>query len=178
MGVPKLRGFYKKNTAIIWLLNTEILYPSLLNRLNNQHTSVAEIIKGIDEAHLLYRPEPGKWNIVNQLAHLATYQPMFTGRIRLMLSDNDPIFAPYKADTDLEFASYQSATNAELIEKISSGRQELLDTISGLTADQLERRGTHLVYGRLTIAEWLDFFILHEAHHLFAIFKLTHTNIR
>jgi hypothetical protein len=32
----------------------------------------------------------------------------------------------------------------------------------------------HKKYGALTIMEWTEFFLLHEAHHIFTIFQLMH----
>ena len=32
--------------------------------------------------------------------------------------------------------------------------------------------GHHPKYGALTLVEWTEFFLLHEAHHLFTLFKL------
>jgi hypothetical protein len=44
-----------------------------------------------------------------------------------------------------------------------------------LSPDKLDRTGIHPKYGKLNIIDWTEFFLLHEAHHLFAIFQLTHT---
>jgi len=34
------------------------------------------------------------------------------------------------------------------------------------------KTGTHPVFGQMTMLQWLNFFLLHEAHHLLTIFKL------
>jgi hypothetical protein len=39
--------------------------------------------------------------------------------------------------------------------------------------DQLALKGTHPKYGTLMITEWTEFFLLHEAHHLFTLFRLS-----
>jgi hypothetical protein len=36
----------------------------------------------------------------------------------------------------------------------------------------LDKTGHHPVFGEMNLIQWLNFFLLHEAHHLFTIFKL------
>jgi hypothetical protein len=36
----------------------------------------------------------------------------------------------------------------------------------------LQRIGRHARYGRLTVVQWVEFFLLHEAHHLYTIFMI------
>jgi len=47
--------------------------------------------------------------------------------------------------------------------------------LSGLKESGLSRIGMHPKYGRLTILKWAEFFVLHEAHHLFTIFQLVNS---
>lgn len=57
--------------------------------------------------------------------------------------------------------------------------QDLLTTRKEMTAEiisfketDFDKKGTHKVYGKMNLHQWLNFFLLHEAHHLFTIFKL------
>ncbi len=57
--------------------------------------------------------------------------------------------------------------------------QDLLTTRKAMTAEivsfketDFDKRGTHIVFGKMNLHQWLNFFLLHEAHHLFTIFKL------
>jgi hypothetical protein len=139
-----------------------MLYSSLTCRLKTQHLALSEIIKNSDEQTLLFRPEPGKWNIHDNIAHLAIYQPKFIERINRILKEDGPEFAPYRADDDPDFIAGQKLSN----------RRRIIWLLSGLNDAQLARTGTHLKYGKLTIVDWTEFFLLHEAHHLFTIFRL------
>jgi uncharacterized damage-inducible protein DinB len=152
-----------------------MLTPSLTGRLASQHETIAEMISGITQTRLNAHPIPDKWSIKDHIVHLATYQPMFLDRIRLILAEEHPEFAPYKADTDPAFIRAQNEDLPLLLINIAEGRRQLTGLCQILTNEQLGRKGTHLVYGNLTVAEWLEFFVLHEAHHLFAIFRLVHS---
>jgi hypothetical protein len=35
------------------------------------------------------------------------------------------------------------------------------------------KTGQHPAFGQMNLIQWMNFFLLHEGHHLFAIFKLT-----
>jgi hypothetical protein len=41
--------------------------------------------------------------------------------------------------------------------------------VTSLSDQELGRAGTHPVLGALAIPEWLEFFLLHEAHHLYVV---------
>ena len=51
-------------------------------------------------------------------------------------------------------------------------RKEIAAGMLSFSATDLAKTGTHPFFGQMTLAQWLNFFLLHEAHHLFTIFKL------
>lgn len=149
-----------------------MLYPALVCRLKTQHLAVAEIVKHVDELRLNHQPEPGKWSIKDNIAHLVSYQLVFIGRVHQMLKGDTPVFSAYRADDEADFAEAQAMPLTELLNKINGNRRQILELITNLPDDQLSLKGTHPKYGTLMITEWTEFFLLHEAHHLFTIFKL------
>lgn len=151
-----------------------MIYSSLTERLKNQHKTIASIIIKLNNSQIQYHPSPGKWSIHENIAHLAKYQPVFIDRIRKILTNDEPAFEVYKADDDDEFEIYCAFTTYELLKKISSDREVIFHLITHLPVDKLDRIGTHPKYGKLTISEWTEFFLLHEAHHLLTIFQLAH----
>lgn len=150
-----------------------MLYSALVCRLKTQHLAVAEIVKHIDEQHLNYHSEPGKWSIKDNIAHLASYQPVFIGRVHQMLKGDTPVFNAYRADNEPDFIEARGWSLNDLLDKLNGNRRQILELITNLPDDQLLLKGTHPKYGTLTITEWTEFFLLHEAHHLFTIFRLT-----
>lgn len=149
-----------------------MLYPALVCRLKTQHLAVAEILKHIDEQHLNQQPEPGKWSIKDNIAHLVSYQPVFIGRVHQMLKGDIPTFSAYRADDEADFIEARGSSLNDMLSKLNGNRRQILELITNLPDDQLSLKGTHPKYGTLTIPEWTEFFLLHEAHHLFTIFRL------
>lgn len=150
-----------------------MFYPSLQERLLTQHKALPFIIAPLSEEQQRRQPQPGKWSVHENIAHLVSYQPQFLNRLQRILDTPDPLFERYVGDDDPNFLYWRKQSAATLLEELESERQQLIQLLQGLTAEQLQRTGTHMTYGRLTIPDWTEFFLLHEAHHLFTIFKLT-----
>ena len=60
----------------------------------------------------------------------------------------------------------------QLNEFLFTQRFLISNYVSTLSESSFMRSGKHPVYGELSIPRWIEFFLLHEAHHLFTIFKL------
>jgi uncharacterized damage-inducible protein DinB len=152
-----------------------MIYSSLKDRLKDQHKTIASIIIKLNNRQIQQQRIKGKWSIHENIAHLTRYQPVFIERIRKIIAIDEPVFEAYKAEEDDEFEIYCAFTPYELLKKLSSDREVIFHLIIHLPPDKLERRGSHPKYGKLTILEWTEFFLLHEAHHMLAIFQLAHT---
>jgi len=149
-----------------------ILYQSLSDRLKNQHEAIENIIAKTDNVQFLVHPSPDKWSIQDNIAHLAKYQPVFTSRINSILTSSSPTFDRYKAEDDPDFEIWRKRSVQDLLQVLYSDRQILFNLITNLSEEKLNRTGIHKKYGKLTVVQWTEFFLLHEAHHIFTIFQL------
>ncbi|AYL97638.1 DinB family protein [Mucilaginibacter celer] len=148
------------------------IYPSLSQRLNTQHQAIQQLIAGVSTQQLNTPMAPGKWSALDNIAHLAIYQKIFVERMHRIINEDTPAFERYNGDLDPEFTPYRSMPLTDLLDTIEAGRVTILNLITQLSDSQLSRIGIHPRYGNLTIVKWLEFFVLHEAHHLFTIFQL------
>lgn len=153
------------------------LYPALVSRLENQHEAIASIIASADEIKLKKEIRPGKWSIHENIVHLVKYQPVFIDRLHIILTQPEPIFEAYTADNDPEFAEWKKWDNERLMKNLQKDRQAILHLVTSLPEEKLGRVGIHKKYGKLSIVQWIEFFLLHEAHHMFTIFQLANTII-
>jgi hypothetical protein len=153
-----------------------LLYASIINRLSNQHEAIEKIINGMADAQLQKQPQSGKWSIKDNIAHLAKYQPVFMERMELVIKGERPSFGRYIADEDPQFADWKSWDIQTLLERLNADRQLIYDLIINCSGKQVAFTGIHKRFGELTLVQWTEFFLLHEAHHLFMIFQLVHNN--
>jgi hypothetical protein len=146
---------------------------SIQSRLKHQHETVAELIKGLSEEQLKQRVNPAKWSAFENIVHLVSYQPVFYRRLQLIEQQDNPAFERYVADNDPVFQQYTDRSLKELLDDFTTQRFLINNHIFQLTETVLRREGSHPLFGRFNISQWTDFFLLHEAHHLFTIFMLT-----
>jgi uncharacterized damage-inducible protein DinB len=152
------------------------IYDSLYQRLQTQYKALIPIIDHVSDEKLLTNPAPGKWSIHDQIAHLARYQVIFIGRMQQILDTPGVQFGAYKGDEDSEFPAYQLTSLNDLLRGYDVNRAKILALLNGLSDEELALTGVHSRYGTLNITQWAEFFVLHEAHHLFSIFQLANSN--
>jgi hypothetical protein len=155
------------------------LSASISTRLRHQHESLPEITRDLTETALRQRINPDKWSAFEHIAHLAAYQPTFISRLEKMATapapsfETPPTFERYVAEKDPQFAACLDKPLATLFELISTQASEINAILAQTNKAGLLRTGLHPKYGLLTVTQWTEFYLLHEAHHLFTIFMLT-----
>jgi uncharacterized damage-inducible protein DinB len=144
----------------------------LSTRLQYQHKALLDIIDGLSDELIRRQVIPGKWSIFETIVHLQTYQHVFCARMKKILEENNPSFPRYTADTDPVFIENCGKTVREIMGNLITTRKEMSTGSLSLKEKDLDRTGTHPVFGTMNISQWLNFFLLHEAHHIFAVFKM------
>jgi hypothetical protein len=148
------------------------LPSSITTRLQYQHKSLMDIIEDLSDEQIRMHVHPGKWSIFENIVHLQTYQHNAIMRIRRILDEENLVFEPYTAEADPIFHDNCTKSTREVMQDLITTRKEMSAGILSFTDSDLKRTGEHSVYGKMNMVQWLNFFLLHEAHHLFTIFKL------
>ncbi|MEK7224883.1 MAG: DinB family protein [Bacteroidota bacterium] len=146
---------------------------SIVTRLHYQHKSLVDMIDGLSDEMIRRQVLPGKWSIFENIVHLQTYQHTFIDRMKHLLSGSNPVFARYTAEGDPMFLDNCSKSMREIIQDLLTLRKQMVIEISSLQDTDLVKTAVHPAYGKMNLIEWLNFFLLHEAHHMFTIFKLS-----
>jgi len=145
---------------------------SLQLRMRHQPDALDHLLYGLDEAHVKQRPIADKWSIFENIAHLGRYHEVFLERVQRILKEEHPLFERYVADNDEGFISWCKNDFNQLMKKFHKSRKSLNDFLFDLNDEQLKRTARHPVFGQMSIIGWTEFFLLHETHHYFTIFKL------
>lgn len=146
---------------------------SVSTRLQYQHKSLVDIIDGLSDEQIRRPVIAGKWSIFENMVHLQTYQHTFVKRIKEILEGTNPSFSRYTAEGDPLFHDNCEKSTREIMQDMLHIRKEMAAGILSFPETDLEKTGNHPAFGQMTLLQWLNFFLLHEAHHLFTIFKLT-----
>jgi hypothetical protein len=141
-------------------------------RLMHQHGTIRDLTAGMPVETLQRRVLPDKWSVFENIAHLAAYQLVFITRLERIRREPSPAFERYVAEQDPAFPSYLEKSFEELLGNIDDQRTVILSRLEEGGEALLTKTGLHPRYGLLTGWEWTEFFLLHEAHHLYTIFQL------
>jgi len=143
-------------------------------RLVTQLDALDLVLAGATDAALTRRPAPDEWSAHENLAHLARHHEVMLDRIRRIRAEDRPRFARYRAEEDPEWAKWPGLPPGEVLGRLRTLRRHLIELVESLPPAELERVGLHPVFGAMTVPAWLEFFLLHEAHHLYVVLNRVH----
>jgi hypothetical protein len=64
----------------------------------------------------------------------------------------------------------------QVLVRLSSMRIKLMAQLRSLSEEDFERTGVHPKFGKMSLSLWLEFFLVHEAHHLYVVLQLVKKN--
>ena len=136
-------------------------------RLETQLDALDVVLAGATPEQIGRRPASGDWSARENIAHLARHAAVFLERLDRILREDAPRLGRYRAEDDPEWPDWEGLSSDEAVRRLRSVRRELIAWTSALTPEQAARTGVHPAFGAMTVAGWIEFFLLHEAHHLY-----------
>jgi uncharacterized damage-inducible protein DinB len=148
---------------------------SIASRLQRCETQLRDFLdqamRGVSVETISNPRIAGKWSALENLAHLARYQEIFLERVEKILSQRAPAFPLYRAEQDPAWEACRSLGYKEVLAKMTASREKILAKLKSLPAEDYERTGIHPRFGEMTLALWVEFFLAHEGHHLYAVLQ-------
>lgn len=139
----------------------------MYSRLETQLESLDVVLAGATPAVVDARPPSGDWSARENLAHLARHSTVFLERLDRILNEDTPRLGGYRAEDDPEWPQWSGLPLEEVLRRLKDARRRLIAWVNAVAPDQMSRPGLHPSFGAMTIPQWLEFFLLHEAHHLY-----------
>jgi uncharacterized damage-inducible protein DinB len=146
-----------------------MLGKSTLLRLETQLDVVPVLLSGALPNALMARGASGEWSVHENLAHLARHHAVFLERLHRILAENAPELDRYRAEDDSAWPQWSRLSTEDVLSRLRALRAEIIQLIRGLSEDDASRVGIHPLFGEMALALWLEFFLLHEAHHLYIV---------
>lgn len=138
-------------------------------RLETQLDALSLVLDRASPEAISRRPASGKWSAHENLAHLGRHHEVFLERVRRIVTETKPRLARYRAEEDPQWPKWPAMPTDEVLRRLKKFRSDLITLVKSLSPDQLSRIGLHPTFGEMTIPDWIEFFLLHEAHHLYVI---------
>jgi uncharacterized damage-inducible protein DinB len=140
-----------------------------MSTLAAQRDNIATLARLIADAPadaLTRRPAPGKWSVVEILAHLAEDELSSTWRYRQMLEHDGVALAGFDQELWARLGDYASWTARDAFEMFRLLREANLRMLSQLSPAEWERSGQHAERGRLTVRSLADHMAGHDVNHI------------
>jgi DinB family protein len=138
---------------------------NVLEGLEWQARSTAQLLAGISETQAAHRYAPGKWSLKEVIGHVTDAERIFAYRaLRIARGDTTPL-AGFDENAYVAAAGFDRRSLTQLAADLASIRVATLGLFGGLTAEELARGGT--ASGHPVSVRALAFIILgHERHHV------------
>lgn len=153
-----------------------MLHPATRARLRSQHDALRYHLQGFsdEEIHVqsIVEGQPAKWSAAQNVAHLGSYQELVV-RVRIPGIVNNTLtsFARFTPDTDESFLAWCTLPVSEMLTRLDATRQDFIELAEDLSPHDLAQTAHHARYGTMNVEQWIEFFLLHEAHHIFTVFR-------
>ncbi len=130
-------------------------------------------IETLSEAELRTRPMPGKWSIVEVLAHLDDVEEWgMRSRIAAIAESERPLLKSYDQDQRAQELRYAEKDARQVLENLRRQREANLAWLRTLDVGQLRRTGVHEKVGELSASDFLYEWAFHDLGHLRQILEI------
>ena len=117
-------------------------------------------------------PQRGEWSAAQVAAHMADAEMVYSVRIRMMLTDDNPTLAAYDQEAWADRLTVCDENVAASIARFRMLREANLRLYESLEDDEWSRVGTHEEQGLVSISGTVETLIGHDRAHLDQIRKL------
>jgi hypothetical protein len=148
----------------VWFITGETVldsYRELLDLIVRTPTQLR------DAADVAQAPASGEWGAAQVLAHLATAERLWLGRLNQILQERDALLRPGRS---AELRAYEeqlmSGSVADNLSAFNATRGETVSLLMGLSLRDWEKSAMHETRGEMTVADVVEAIVDHDAEHL------------
>jgi uncharacterized damage-inducible protein DinB len=143
----------------------ESQYRAQLDALAAFPEQLKQQLESVSDAALRFQPTPEGWSIIEILGHMTDVDAIWPGRVRQMLSTDNPQLSRVDNDT-VRARDYQAKQLDLLLMALAERRAEFVELMRGLRPAQLEREGQHPTRGPITVGGAAGALVDHDRGHL------------
>jgi hypothetical protein len=126
----------------------------LLHNLKSLPNELNDLLAGLDEDTLRWRPIPNKWSIKEIMCHLRDMERLaYLARYRRILSEDHPLLENVDQDRLAFETDYINQNAQAALEEFKQLRSETIRTLDEASTGEWSRSGTHSTDGPMTIEQ-------------------------
>lgn len=131
---------------------TDLERSALIQILAGTPARLKGALKGVPKKLLLWSPGPGKWSILEIVAHMRDMErEAYIARYRRILAEDNPALPDIDGDLLALTGDYRNLKLADVLREWTKLRKECLKLLKSVKGARWERVGTHELAGPLTI---------------------------
>ena len=127
---------------------------------------IEELVQGLSEDALGWRPSPGEWSIKEVCCHLRDSFEIDGERLRHILSENEPFLAAYDQEALARERDYQNESMPLVLAALRAFSGGLAYLLENLGEEEWQRTGQHEERGPISIAQYAQLLADHARQHL------------
>jgi len=139
---------------------------SIIDRYAAQSAEVRAAVAGLSREELLAFPIPGTWSIQQVIIHIQDSDLIGIDRMKRIIAQSNPLIIGYDetAFTQSLACDKQSIDDALMIFEVA--RRQFAVVLHTLPDAAFERTGIHSERGKIRLADQVQGYVDHVAHHL------------
>lgn len=137
----------------------------LLQKLESHRGELVRQVQEMSEEEAGRRPAEGEWSAKEQLVHLAAFERLWR-EWSMQVRDQPGCEVGPPPPNPPAYPEAESRSVADLLQELASARGDTLAAIEGLTDDELNRRGKHLLFGEMSVLQMLRSLYRHDRMHM------------
>ena len=130
------------------------------------------LTRGLDDRRLRTPEAPGKWSVIEVLAHLADTEMVYAWRYRLCLAQDRPPLTGFDQDAWARAFRYREQPLDRTLERIRVARESNLDLLRALGPDDWARDGLHNERGPESVRRTVELGAGHDLLHRNQIIRI------
>lgn len=115
------------------------------------------------------RPSPDTWSPLEYACHVRDVHRKFRGRLRSMLTEDDPLFDNWDQDATAVEDRYNEQDPKTVSAELTEAAFALADAFAAVSGDAWERTGRRSDGAAFTVESFARYFIHDPTHHLWDV---------
>ena len=138
----------------------------LLDRLKATAGDLVSLTSGVPRARMDRRPGPREWSAAMVVSHLADAELVYGMRLKQMLTEERPHFAPYDENAWTERFARVPEDTKEALARWRMLREHNVRLLDSLDEADWRRTGVHSQRGEMTLRQVATLMADHDRGHL------------
>ena len=141
-------------------------HAHLIEPLRTLPRVLADLLKGVSDAHASRRPTADAWCIKELAGHLLDAVTINHKRLYMMSTQTDPLLDGWDADETVRERGYAARELGGIVQEIKAVREDTTQLLTTLVNWNWARTGQHPVLGRESIRQRVEDMQAHEGEHI------------